>query len=181
MALEDWFIVIVLVVAVLGGVSQGLFRSICSLAGLVGGLALAAWNYDRLASVLLPFVRIEAVADAIGFIFIALLIMGIFGIIGTLLHKTFRRMGLGCLDRLGGAIFGLLQGVLLVTLAILVAVAFFPEAHWLAEARLPRLFFGACHLSTNITPTQLGERIRGSLTVLEQKAPMWTRPGTGSL
>ena len=56
--------------------------------------------------------------------------------------KTMHQMGLGCLDRLAGAVFGFLQGVLLVTLCILVAVAFFPQRAWLAEAGCRRLFFG---------------------------------------
>ena len=43
----DWAIVIVLAVTVIGGLTQGLFRSVCSLAGLIFGLLLAAWNYGR--------------------------------------------------------------------------------------------------------------------------------------
>ena len=86
--------------------------------------------------------RIEAVANVIGFLLIALLVMGLAGIAGKILSKTVHRMGLGCLDRLAGAAFGFFQGALLVMLVILVAVAFFPQAHWLAEARLPRSFLG---------------------------------------
>ena len=41
----DWVIVVVLAVAMLGGLAQGFLRSACSLAGLFLGLALAAWNY----------------------------------------------------------------------------------------------------------------------------------------
>ena len=126
-----------------------------SLVGLVAGLAIAAWNYGRVAALLLPYLKNEAVDDTIGFIVIALVVMGIAAVAGTLLHKTFHRMGLGCLDRLAGGVFGLIQGMLLVTLCILVALAFFPQAHWLAEARAPRLFFGVCHLSTHVTPAEL--------------------------
>ncbi|MGB6690616.1 MAG: CvpA family protein [Terracidiphilus sp.] len=177
MMLEDWLIVIVLVLSVLGGLSQGFFRSVFSLGGLVIGLAVAAWNYGRIAALLTPLIKVDAIANAIGFILIALVVMVIAGLIGTVLHKMFHKMGLGCLDRLAGAGFGLLQGVLLVTLCILVAVAFFPEAHWLVEARLPRLFFGACHLSTNWTPVELTDRIHRGLNLLEQQTPWWMHPG----
>lgn len=177
MTLEDWIIVAVLALSTIGGLSQGIFRSLFSLAGLVVGLAVAAWNYGRVATLLLPFLKNEAVDDTIGFIVIALVIMGIAGLAGTVLHKTFHRMGLGCLDRLAGGLFGFVQGMLLVALCILVAVAFFPQAHWLAEARLPRLFFGACHLSTQVTPADLADRIRRGLNVLELQTPAWMRPG----
>ena len=179
MTIEDWCIVGVLVLSVLGGLSQGFFRSVFSLGGLVLGLAVAAWNYGRLALVLLQFIRVDAIANAVSFIFIALLVMGICGLIGTLLHKTFRKMGLGCLDRLAGAIFGFAQGILLVTLCILVAVVFFPDAHWLAEGRLPRMFFGVCHLSTEISPTQLADKIRSGLLLLEKESPTWLHPTNG--
>ena len=86
-------------------------------------------------------------------------------------------MGLGCLDRLAGAAFGFFQGALLVTLIVLVAVAFFPQEQWLADAKLPRLFFGACHLSTHMTPAELADRIRQGLKVLEHESPRWMHPG----
>src|ERR1035437_4587726 len=111
MALVDWAIVLIMVLAVLGGLTQGFFRSVFSLVGLV-----------------LPLVRIEAVANAIGFLLIALIVMGLAGFAGKILSKVFHQMGLGCLDRLAGAAFGFFQGALLVTLVILAALAFFPKA-----------------------------------------------------
>jgi membrane protein required for colicin V production len=178
MTLEDWIIVAVLAICVLGGLAQGFFRSAFSLAGLVLGLAAAAWNYGRVAALLLQYIRVEAVANTIAFIAIALLVMAVFGIAGSLLHKVFHKIGLGFLDRLAGGAFGFLQGVLFVTIAILVTIAFFPEAHWLADGRLPRLFFGACHFSTQVTPAELGARIHTGLRMLEQQSPLWMHPNT---
>ncbi|MGD0096523.1 MAG: CvpA family protein [Terracidiphilus sp.] len=172
----DWAILLVLALSVVGGLAQGFFRSVCTLGGLVLGLALAAWNYLRLAGWILPIVRIKPVANVIAFVLIALLVMGIAALVGRLLFKVFHHVGLGCLDRLAGAAFGLFQGVLLVTLIILVSVAFFPEAQWLAEARMPRLFFGACHLSTHVTPAELSERVKHGLRELEKESPRWMHP-----
>jgi membrane protein required for colicin V production len=175
----DWAIVLVLVVSVLGGLSQGFLRAACSLAGLIFGLALAAWNYARIAVLLVPLVRVEAIADALGFLIIALLVMALANVVGAVLSKTLRRMGLGCLDRLAGGIFGLLQGVLLITLGLLVVLAFFPKADLLADSRLPKLFFGVCHLSTQVSPHELSERVRNGLLILEQHSPEWMHPPTG--
>jgi membrane protein required for colicin V production len=179
MALVDWAIVILIGLAVLGGLSQGFFRSVCSLGGLFLGLVLAAWNYARVAALLVPIVRIEAVADTIGFLLIALLVMGVADLVGKTLAKTLHMMGLGFLDKLAGGAFGFLQGALAVTLFILVTVAFFPHAHWLTEARLPKRFFGACHLSTHMSPAELALRVRLSLKELEQESPWWLHPESG--
>lgn len=175
----DWAIVIVLAVSIVGGITQGLLRSVCSLAGLFLGLVAAAWNYGRVAALLLPMVHIETVADAIGFLFIAILVMFIANILGSVMSRAVHRMGLGCLDRIAGGAFGFLQGALMVTLIILVVVVFFPQAHWLAEARLPKFFFGVCHLSARVSPAELAERVRNGLQILEQHAPQWTHPGAG--
>ena len=175
----DWAIVIVMLLSVLAGLSQGFFRSVCSLGGLVLGLLLAAWNYPLVAAPLKPLVHSEEIADIVGFILIALLVMMVAGILGSLLSKTLHSIGLGCLDRIAGGIFGFFQGMLLVTLCILVTVAFYPQAHWLLDARLPRHFFAACHLSTQMSPEQLAKRVRAGLKTLEGEAPGWLHPHEG--
>lgn len=172
----DWVIVIVLVTAVLAGLSQGFFRSVCSLGGLVMGLAVAAWNYGHAAAILMPVVRVQPLADAIGFLLIAIVVMLVIGILGAVLAKTLRLLGLGWLDGLAGAAFGFLQGALLVTIFILVTVAFFPQEQWLTQARLPRMFFNACRLSTHMTPAELADRVRSGLKTLERESPRWLHP-----
>jgi len=172
----DWAIVIFMVLSVLGGLKQGFFRSVCSLGGLILGLAIAAWNYTRVALLLKSFVHIESVADTIAFLLIAVLVMVIAGIIGSILAKALHKLGLGCLDSLAGAVFGFFQGALLVMLCILVAVAFFPTSRWLVEGKLPKQFFGVCHLSTHISPTELAQRVRAGLKTLEEESPEWMHP-----
>ncbi|MGA3047130.1 MAG: CvpA family protein [Terracidiphilus sp.] len=175
----DWVIVAVMAASMISGMAQGFFRSACALAGLVIGFSVAFWNYGRVATVLIHLVRIRAIADAIGFILIAVLVMAVFAIIGAILAKTFKLIGLGCLDGLAGAVFGFFQGVILITLGILVIVAFFPEAQWLAQARLPKMFFGACHLSTHMSPSELAHRVRDGLRTLEEETPSLISPKKG--
>jgi membrane protein required for colicin V production len=181
MALVDWVIVVIMVLTVLGGLSQGFFRSVCSLGGLVLGLAIAAWNYARVAALFMPLIRVRGVADTVAFILIALLVIALIGTIGNLLAKTFHMLGLGWLDGLAGAVFGFFQGVLVVTFCILIIVAFFPQERWLADARLPRMFFGACHVSSHITPAELRDRVRKGLRELEVESPEWMHPNPGGV
>jgi membrane protein required for colicin V production len=170
MTLVDWIIVVVLAASVLAGIARGFFRSAFSLAGLVLGLALAAWNYWRLAAVLKVVIHSVEVADAIAFVVIALLVMVVAAIVGSLLAKVFEKVGLGCLDRLAGGLFGFVEGLVFVLVCILVTVAFFPQTVWLTEARLPRYFFGALHVSIRVTPSRLSDRIRNELHTLESES-----------
>jgi membrane protein required for colicin V production len=176
----DWAIVIVLAGSVIGGLAQGFFRTACSLAGLIFGLSLAAWNYGRVARVILPLVRVPAIADTIGFFLIAIVIMALANVIGTLLGRAFAWLGLGCLDMLGGGVLGFFQGVVLVTLAITAAVAFFPQANLLRNSRLAGQFAGACHLTVQLAPRELAEKVRHGLRLLEQESPLPPHSGAGA-
>ena len=170
MTLVDWAVVIIMVSAIIAGMAQGFFRSVCSLGGLILGVAVAAWNYDRLARVFLPVFRIPAIANTVAFISIALLIMVLAALIGKLFAKTLKSIGLGWLDGIAGAIFGFFQGVVLVVVFVLAIVAFFPKEQWLAESTLPRMFFGALHVSTHMTPEELSSRVRSGLRGVEDES-----------
>ena len=180
MELVDWIILAVLVGSVLGGMAQGFFRSICSLLGLILGVVLAGWNYARVAVAFKPIVRIEAVANAIGFLLIAVIVMFLANVVGAMLKRMFRWMGLGCFDILGGAAVGFVQGALLVTVCILVTVAFFPQTQWLTGAKFPQMFFGALHLSTQVSPDELSRRVLDGLKKLEEASPKWMHEKSGS-
>ncbi len=180
MTWADWGIIVILVLSILGGAAQGFFRTACSLIGLIGGLSLAAWNYARVAAVIIPLVRVPAIAYTIGFFVIALVVMAIANVIGKLLGRAFDWLGLGCLNMLGGAVIGFFQGVVLVTLAILVIAAFFPQANLLHNSRLAGDFAGACHAAIQITPGELADKVRHGLTLLEQKSSLWPHTGSGA-
>jgi membrane protein required for colicin V production len=176
----DWLIVLVILLTILDGLRHGFLRSFCSLAGLVMGLALAVWNYGRLGKLIMFSVRFEAAADAIAFVAIAFCIMAIASIGGKFLSKALHAAGLGCLDKLAGGVFGFVQGSLFVMVTILVALAFYPHARWMAQARLPRVFFGACHVTARMSPEDLATRIRYGLSLLEDETPVWMHSGGGA-
>ena len=173
LTLVDWIIVVILAGSMLAGLARGFFRSVFSLAGLIAGVAIASWNYWRLAAILRRFIHTVEIADAGAFLIIAGLVMIVAALLGSLLAKVFEKVGLGCLDRIAGALFGLVEGLVFVALCILVTVAFFPQTAWLTEARLPRYFFGALHVSIQVTPSRLGERVRKELNTLETKSQQW--------
>ena len=177
MTIVDWIIVAVLAGGVLAGIVQGFFRSAFSLGGVILGIMLGAWNYGRVAALVQPLAHNWSVSNAIGFLLIAILVAALVAAAGVLLAKAFQKLGLGCLDSLAGALFGLFQGALLVTVCILVTIAFFPDTQWLTESRLPRYFFGVCHLSASVSPEGLRRLVHDDLDRLEHESPHWMHPG----
>lgn len=169
----DWLIVIAMAMAIWGGLKQGFLRAVCSLGGLFFGLVLAAWNYEIAAGWLQPLVRLESLANVLGFALIVLVVTAVANLVGWLLSRTAHSVGLGWLDRLLGGVFGFFQGWLGVTIVILLAAAFFPKAHWLHAGQLPHYFFGSAHFGAHLSPAELAHRIREGLDYVEQQAPGW--------
>ena len=176
MALIDWLIVVVLLVSVLSAAKNGFFLEVFSLAGVVAGLLLASWNYQRLLPWIGRWVHTLAVAEALSFLLIALGVMVLAGILGRLIRWSVHSIGLGWADRFIGAVFGFVKGCVLVTLAVLVVAAFLPQATWFQQSRLAPYFLTAAHQASVVTPYELGERIRQGVIVIRNAQPTWLKP-----
>lgn len=176
MNLMDIVIVLMLVLSAIAGFQSGLIRSVASLIGLVLGFSIASWNYGYVAAQLSQHIQNPALSSAISFCLIALLVMVVVGALGYILKTLIHAVGLGWLDRLIGLFFGLVSGAVLVTILIVVLAAFYPSTNWLDGSRLTRYFLGSAHISVNVTPDELKQRIVDGLNLLEQHSPQWLRP-----
>lgn len=175
----DWIVLAVLAGSVFAGMVQGFFRTVCSLLGLILGVLLASWNYAALAGDWKQTIPSEAVANALAFFVIAASVLLLGNLCGMLFQKIFHWMGLGCLDTLGGAVAGLVQGALLVMAAILVTVAFFPQTQWLTRAQFPQIFFRSFHGSANMSPDAISGRVREDMKLLQRTMPRWLHENNG--
>ena len=176
MAVVDWVIAAIVVLSVIGAIKNGFFVEAFSLAGVVLGLLIASWNFQRLMPYLLHVVHTTPVAEAIAFLVIALAVMIVAGVMGRVLHSTARSIGLGWLDRLVGAAFGFLKGCVVVTLGVMALAAFYPHNGWLDNSRFAPYFLSAAHTTTSVTPYELGQRIRVGVKIIEDAQPDWLKP-----
>lgn len=176
MALVDWLIVVVLLVSVLSAAKNGIFLEVFSLAGILIGLVVASWNYQRLLPWLTHWIHSLAAAEAVSFLLIALGIMLLAAILGRVIRWSVHSIGLGWLDRLLGAFFGFIKGFVLVTVGVLVVAAFFPQASWFRNSRLAPCFLSAAHQVSAAAPQGLEQRIRKGLHTLRGSGPDWMKP-----
>lgn len=176
MALTDWLIVVVLIVSALSAAKKGFFLEVFSLAGVVLGLLLASWNYQKLLPQATRWIHNLPAAEVLCFLGIALGVMLVAGLIGRLIRWSVHSVGLGWADRLIGALFGLVKGCVLVTIAVLVIAAFLPQATWFRQSRLAPYFLTAAHQASVVTPSELGERIRQGVTLIRSAQPPWLKP-----
>ncbi len=164
----DWVIVAILLFCVLQAGRRGFFLEAFSLAGIVVGIAVASWNYTRLVPPFETFLRTPALADAASFATIALLVMITASLIGRAIRWSMRTIGLGWADRLMGAAFGLIKGGVLVTLGVMILVAFWPASPVLRGSHLGPYFVAAARESTVGTPAGLRDKVRFGARLLRE-------------
>jgi membrane protein required for colicin V production len=176
MILFDWLIVVVLLVSVLTAAKNGFFLELFSLAGVLIGLVLASWNYQRLLPWITHWIHSLPAAEALSFLLIALGVMLLAGLLGRVIRWSVHSIGLGWADRFFGALFGIVKGFVLITIAVLVIAAFFPKAAWLRQSRLAPCFLSAAHSVSITAPQGLERRIRRGVGSLRGSEPEWLKP-----
>lgn len=122
----DLIIIIALVASLLVGLFQGFMRTLFSLIGTIVGVLLASHYYTQLAGVL-KFISNPGIANIVAFVIILLAVLIIAFIIGSVLKTVLAAIKLGCVDRIAGAVLGLLLGALFVGAVLAGIVKFFGE------------------------------------------------------
>ncbi|HTG82360.1 MAG TPA: CvpA family protein [Geobacteraceae bacterium] len=119
MSFVDILIWAVLLGFAVKGFSRGLVREVCSLLGLVAGGWVAFRYSPFLAEAARPLIHLPYhVAVVLYFIFLFLLVGLLFFLIGHLLTVVFKIMLLGGINRVGGVLFGLLEGAFILCLTL---------------------------------------------------------------
>jgi membrane protein required for colicin V production len=136
MTILDWSIVAVVVLSVTLAAAQGFFFELFSLAGSVLGYVLAMWEYPRVASWFLPFVKAQPYANFAAFLTIFFFMLLLAGMIARLVRWAIHEAGLRWADRLLGGAFGLARGLVIVCVGVMAAAAFAPNSQTLARSQL---------------------------------------------
>ena len=122
----DIVITVALIVPIFTGLRQGLIKAALSLAGLIVGVVLASNYYQELGGAM-TFISDENVANITAFIIILVVVMIIAFVLAAVLKYTAKAVLLGWVDRLGGAIFGLFMGAIVMGAILAILVKFIGE------------------------------------------------------
>ena len=172
----DWFLVALLAWSTIVAFLRGIILVLFSFAGLIAGILLAGWYYHQLAMRLSGWIATRAAAEIISFLLIAISVMVFAGLIGRLVRRTAKAIGLGIPDRLLGGLFGFARGCLLGVAVMMAIAAFLPGSRWVANSRLAPYFLDGAHAVSFVVPTDLQQRILHGAQELKHNAPGWIKP-----
>jgi len=150
---------------------EGFFQEAFHLGGLVVGYLLAAWEYERFANWLAPYVKTPWVGEIAGFLVIFLAVLILARIAGRTARWAMKKAGLSSIDRFLGALLGLLRGALVVAIVLTVMTAFAPAAKWLDQSQLAPYFLVGGRAAIWVAPSELRHRFYQGLDYLRHGPP----------
>ena len=145
------------IAAAWNGLSRELIRLLALGVGIVGGM----WWYEDLAIHLQPAIQNPELAAFAAFLSIVAGSLLAGAIVSWMLGKILHWTGLRWFDRLLGAAFGLVRGLLVATAVVLAVVAFKPtagSADTIAESRLAPWVLHGASAATSMAPYDLRKR-----------------------
>lgn len=123
----DWLSLLILVfvgLTAIVGLRQGLVRQVLGLAGLIAAVILALQYYDRVGDVFLSyFVISRGMANVLGFAAICVGVGLAVWIVEWVWGRLVRYTPVSLVDSIGGAVFGLVKGAVIVAVVLLVLYA----------------------------------------------------------
>jgi membrane protein required for colicin V production len=168
MTLADWMICALVLLNVVTAAMQGFFSEALTMAGLVVGYIVAAWQYRSLAQWLESFLKNEWLAEILGFLIIFFAIVLLFGLAARFARWVMKESGLSGLDRFLGGILGLLKGGLMVAVILMGMTAFEPASKLLQNSQLAPYFLVVGNAAKWLAPTELRVRFDQGLDLLHQ-------------
>jgi membrane protein required for colicin V production len=171
----DWLLAILLTYSFVRAAMRGFFQEAFALGGLVLGFLCACWFYVDAAHQLAGLISSPPIAQLAGFLLILAAAMVLGSILGKLLRRTASAVGLGFLDRLFGALFGLIRGALLGVALLLAITAFLPTGQWVQQSKLAPYFLRAAHAVSFGMPAELKHRLLDGVQRLKHTHADWIK------
>ena len=178
----DWLMVLVVVLSTAQAASEGFFHEFFSLAGVVVGFLIAAWEYPRAAAWYAHYVNSQWTADIAGFFTIFFVVLLLAGLLGRLARRAVKGIGLRWFDRFLGAVFGCIRGIAVSAVIVLALAAFAPQ--WgLPNSRLAPMLLTTSRGLIWAAPPELRQRFWSGwelLRTVPQHMPLERRSGDSS-
>ncbi len=137
----DYVIVGIVVISVIVSIIRGFVREGMSLVGWIVAIWASLEFSDQVSVIFEGAIDIPSLRIGVAFFLILVVVLVLSTLINHQLGKLVRSTGLGGLDRLIGALFGTLRGILIVSLiVVLLGMTSMPETAWWSESELLQYF-----------------------------------------
>lgn len=157
----DYAVLTVIAASVLLGLWRGVVSEILALAAWIVAFVIARAEAPQVATWLAGQIAEPGMRLAAAYVLVFAGVLIVFAIARMLISLMLKAVGLGLLDRLLGAGFGVLRGILVVFVVVLVAgMTPLPKADWWRNATLAPPLETAVIAAKPWLPPDVAKRIR---------------------
>ncbi|MBW2569400.1 MAG: CvpA family protein [Deltaproteobacteria bacterium] len=123
----DIVIIIILGFCLIRGVFRGLIKEISSIIGVLGGFYAAYTYYTVIAKALSGWISNDSYCNILSFMVVFCSVFLIISILGIIIKYILNIAFLGLVDRICGAGFGAIKGILIVSVLLITLTSFLPK------------------------------------------------------
>ncbi len=120
----DMLAIVILAFCVIRGMFRGLIKELSSVIGVLGGFYAAYTYYTVPAEPLSRWISDPATVNIFSFLLIFCIVFLVISMLGVVIKYVLNIAFLGWFDRICGTAFGLLKGILLVSVLLIIFTAF---------------------------------------------------------
>ncbi len=117
-------VILIICLSIFISLRRGITREIFSIIGLVGGIVFASRFYEFPSQFLTHWIKNPMITKGLGFISILVIANILIQLMGYLIYRLLKILALGPLDRLGGIFFGLVRGLIIITIIVIFLIKF---------------------------------------------------------
>lgn len=123
----DIVIIIILSYSLIRGLFRGIIKELSSIVGVIAGFYAAYTYHPELAHILSKWISATPYLNILGFLILFCVIFIIISILGLIIKYILNIAYLGWLDRIFGAAFGIVKGMLIVAVLFIMITTFLPK------------------------------------------------------
>ena len=157
----DIVLIAIIGISLIRGMQKGFARLGVGMVATILAVLFGAGFYGTAGAFILPFVKRPGLAKFLGFFAVFLVVVIAGALVGSLLAKLFKWIGLSWFDRLMGGVLGFARGVLfcIVLLMAMIAFASSPPAS-VVESQIAPYLIEASSVLAALTPHELKQGFR---------------------
>lgn len=152
----DVMVIVILGFCLVRGIFRGLVKEVSSIVGVLAGYYGAYTYYALPGSLLAGWISNPGYRNILGFLIIFILVLLIVGVLGIVIKYVLKIASLGWLDRICGAGFATVKGILIVAVVILMLTTFLPKgAPIIADSLLSPYVMRVSGIMIKIVPQEM--------------------------
>lgn len=137
--------------------------------GVLGGFYAAYTYYNELGKYLIKWITNPNYVNIISFIAIFICVFLIISILGIIIKYILKIVFLGWVDRIFGAVFGILKGILIGSVALIVLTAFHPgSSNIIKTSKTAPYFAVVSNKMIKVTPKDLKREYQVKIKEIEK-------------